>query len=67
VTEYQLHRLACPWCHETNSGQLSPGVPQSQAGPRLVALFLEQMAARLSAGPVLGIDESPTKEVRQNS
>ena len=38
VTEYQLHRLACPCCRESTCGQLPPGVPQSQAGPRLVAL-----------------------------
>lgn len=38
VTEYQLHRLACPCCQETTCGELPPGVPQSQAGPRLVAL-----------------------------
>jgi transposase len=38
VTEYQLHRLACPCCHATTCGQLPTGVPQSQAGPRLVAL-----------------------------
>lgn len=38
VTEYQLHRLACPCCQETTCGRLPRGVPQSQAGPRLVAL-----------------------------
>jgi transposase len=38
VTEYQRHRLACPCCGETTCGQLPAGVPQSQAGPRLVAL-----------------------------
>lgn len=38
VTEYQLHRLTCLCCQETTCGQLPPGVPQSQAGPRLVAL-----------------------------
>lgn len=38
VTEYQLHRLACPCCRETTCGQLPPGVPHGQAGPRLVAL-----------------------------
>jgi transposase len=38
VTEYQLHRLACPCCCESTCGKLPPGVPQSQAGPRLVAL-----------------------------
>jgi transposase len=38
VTEYQLHRLSCPGCGATTCGQLPPGVPASQAGPRLVAL-----------------------------
>jgi transposase len=38
VTEYQLHRLICPCCHESTCAQLPPGVPASQAGPRLVAL-----------------------------
>jgi len=38
VTEYQLHRLSCPGCRATTCGQLPPGVPASQAGPRLVAL-----------------------------
>jgi transposase len=38
VTEYQLHRLACPCCRESTCGQLPAGVPQGQAGPRLVAL-----------------------------
>lgn len=38
VTEYQLHRLTCPCCSTSTSGQLPPGVPHSQAGPRLVAL-----------------------------
>lgn len=38
VTEYQRHRLVCPCCGETTCAPLPPGVPQSQAGPRLVAL-----------------------------
>lgn len=38
VTEYQRHRLTCPCCGETTCGELPPGVPSSQAGPRLVAL-----------------------------
>ncbi len=37
VTEYQLHRLACPCCHETTCAPLPPGVPTGQSGPRLVA------------------------------
>jgi transposase len=112
VTEYQRHRLICIHCGESTCGELPPGVPQGQAGPRLialvallmgcfkqskrrVALFLEQvlnqpcspgwvvklqnqataaltpaykeLAAQLPAEPVLGIDESPTKEARQKS
>ena len=38
VTEYRRHRLTCQCCGETTCGQLPPGVPASQAGPRLVAL-----------------------------
>lgn len=112
VTEYQLHRLACPACSASTCGQLPPGVPPGQAGPRLialtgllmgcfkqskrrVALFLEQvlnqpcspgwvvklqdrataaiapayeeLAAQLPSEPVLGIDESPTKEAQAKS
>lgn len=37
VTEYQLHRLACPHCCETTCAKLPPGVPMGQSGPRLVA------------------------------
>jgi transposase len=112
VIEYQRHRLACPCCGETSCGELPPGVPRGQAGPRLVALtallmgcfkqskrrvalFLEQvldqpcspgwvvklqnqataalrlpyeeLTAQLPSEPVLGIDESPTKQARQKS
>src|SRR5690606_7000174 len=38
VTAYQRHRLMCPCCGETTCGELPPGVPSGQAGPRLVAL-----------------------------
>lgn len=38
VTEYQLHRLACPCCQERTCAPLPAGVPASQGGPRLVAL-----------------------------
>jgi transposase len=37
VSEYQLHRLACP-CGTTTCAALPPGVPRGQAGPRLIAL-----------------------------
>jgi transposase len=37
VTEYQLHRLACPGCRETTCAPLPPGVPEGQSGPRLIA------------------------------
>jgi transposase len=112
IDEYQLHRLTCPHCRESTCAQLPPGVPESQAGPRLVALnallmgcfkqskrrvalFLEQvlnqpcspgwvvklqnqataalapayeeLAAQLPTEPVLGIDESPTKQGRAKS
>jgi transposase len=107
VTEYQLHRLFCPCCHETTCATLPQGVPSIQAGPRLVAFTATLMAyyrqskrrtaaflgavfgIAASAGwvvklqgvaaaaaakpckeltealpqePVLGIDESPTKQ-----
>jgi transposase len=38
VTEYQRHRLTCRACGTTTCAELPPGVPTSQAGPRLVAL-----------------------------
>ena len=38
VTEYQLHRLTCPCCSQSTCGELPPGVPRGQAGPRLIAL-----------------------------
>ncbi len=38
VTEYQRHRLICQRCGESTCASLPPGVPPSQAGPRLVAL-----------------------------
>ena len=38
VTEYQRHRLTCSGCSASTCGELPAGVPQSQAGPRLVAL-----------------------------
>lgn len=37
VSEYQLHRLTCT-CGATTCAALPPGVPQGQAGPRLIAL-----------------------------
>jgi transposase len=37
VNEYQLHRLPCS-CGATTCAALPPGVPQGQAGPRLIAL-----------------------------
>lgn len=38
VTEYRRHRLTCPACFASTCGQLPPGVPHGQAGPRLIAL-----------------------------
>jgi transposase len=112
VTEYQRHRLTCPCCSKRTCGELPAGVPESQAGPRLVALtvllmgcfkqskrrvalFLEQvlnqpcspgwvvklqnqgtaaltppyeeLTEQLPTEPVLGIDESPTKEASHKS
>jgi len=36
VTEYQRHRLVCA-CGCSTCGELPPGVPSGQAGPRLIA------------------------------
>lgn len=44
VTEYQLHRLACPCCHISTCAELPPGVPSGQSGPRLVAFVALLMA-----------------------
>lgn len=38
VKEYQLHRLLCPTCGITTCAELPAGVPNGQAGARLVAL-----------------------------
>src|SRR5262245_49929429 len=37
VTEYQLHRLACPGCGTSTCATLPAGVPPGQTGPRLTA------------------------------
>src|SRR5262245_19253016 len=37
VTEYQLHRLACPRCGTTTCAALPAGVPRGGQGPRLQA------------------------------
>ena len=37
VTEYQRQRLVCRCCGVTTCGELPPGVPSGQSGPRLVA------------------------------
>ena len=39
VTEYQQHRMACPCCGITSCGELPPGVPTGQCGPRLAAFI----------------------------
>lgn len=36
VTEHRRHRLTCRHCDSITCGELPPGVPQGQAGPRLV-------------------------------
>jgi transposase len=38
VTEYQLHRLACPHCGITTCGQLPRAIPRSGYGPRLASM-----------------------------
>jgi transposase len=37
LTEYQLHRLACPSCGTTTCAVLPAGVPTGRSGPRLQA------------------------------
>jgi transposase len=55
VTEYQLHRLACPWCGITTCAELPEGVPAGGQGPRLQAvLALLTGAYRLSKRLVEG-------------
>ena len=36
VSEHRLHRLTCARCGVSTCGELPPGVPRGQAGPRLV-------------------------------
>lgn len=43
VTEYQQHRLVCA-CGISTCGQLPPGVPTGQAGPKLIAFTALLMA-----------------------
>lgn len=44
VTEHRLHRLMCACCGAVTCGELPPGVPTIEAGPRLVALTALLMA-----------------------
>lgn len=37
VSEHRRHRLTCSCCGTVTCGELPPGVPQGQAGPRLIA------------------------------
>jgi transposase len=56
VTEYQLHRLACPCCDITTCAALPAGVPTGGQGPRLqAALALLTGAYRLSKRQVGGL------------
>jgi transposase len=56
VTEYQLHRLACPCCGITTCAALPVGVPTGGQGPRLQAsLALLTGAYRLSKRLVEGL------------
>jgi transposase len=38
ITEYQMHRLACPRCGITTCGALPPEVPTASYGPRLASV-----------------------------
>lgn len=44
ITEYQRHRLVCGGCGTTTTGELPPGVPAGQTGPRLAAFVALLMA-----------------------
>jgi transposase len=44
IIEYQRHRLPCPNCGTTTCAELPPGVPQGQAGPRLITFTALLMA-----------------------
>lgn len=38
ITEYRLHRKACPRCHCVSTASLPKGVPSGVVGPRLMAI-----------------------------
>lgn len=68
VTEYQIHRLACPHCGQVTAGELPPGVTRSCFGPRTYALVVlltgqwlisKRMTARLLA-LVFGLKLGPS-------
>jgi transposase len=44
VTEHRRHRLTCKCCGTITCGDLPPGVPTGQAGPRLIAFAAVLMA-----------------------
>jgi transposase len=38
VTEYQVHRLVCPCCGQSNKGELPPEIAASWFGPNVISL-----------------------------
>jgi transposase len=38
VTEYQVHRLTCPCCGQSNRGALPPEIAASWFGPNVISL-----------------------------
>lgn len=67
VTEFQIHRLACPRCGQVTAGKLPEGVTRSHFGPRTHALAVLLtgkwlISKRMTAGLlslVFGLDLSP--------
>ncbi len=67
VTEYQLHRLACPRCGTCTCGTLPAGVPTGQQGPRLQGVLavltgayrLSKDQARALCADLFGIPVCP--------
>jgi transposase len=56
VTEYQVHRLTCPCCGQSNRGELPPEIAASWFGPNAISLAgLAMGRFRLSKRQVTGL------------